>query len=229
MTTTMATKMNSSLYYIHDPMCSWCWGYRPVWNVFQHALPDSIVVKYIAGGLAPDSNEPMPVEQQHAIQNHWRTIQQKLGTEFNFDFWKNNTPDRSTYLACRALIAAQQQDFHHLMLEAIQRAYYLRALNPSESNVLVQLVTELASAQNISDINDITNNVDINIAQFETDLNSSETQAKLTEQILLARVLTQQGFPSLVLEHQGQRHSITLDYRDYKISLEQIKRLVNTC
>ncbi|MFT6977114.1 MAG: putative protein-disulfide isomerase, partial [Shewanella psychromarinicola] len=23
---------NTTLYYVHDPMCSWCWGYRPTWD-----------------------------------------------------------------------------------------------------------------------------------------------------------------------------------------------------
>ncbi|MDF4306582.1 DsbA family protein, partial [Vibrio parahaemolyticus] len=21
--------MDIKLYYVHDPMCSWCWGYKP--------------------------------------------------------------------------------------------------------------------------------------------------------------------------------------------------------
>ena len=62
--------MNTRLYYLHDPMCSWCWGYRFVWDKLQQNLPTSIVVEYVAGGLAPDSDEPMPISQQRMIQNH---------------------------------------------------------------------------------------------------------------------------------------------------------------
>lgn len=208
--------MTATLYYIHDPMCSWCWGYRPVWEALQQALPKAITVQYVAGGLAPDTDTPMPVEQQKAIQQHWHNIQQKLGTEFNFDFWTENTPYRSTYIACRALIVAQQQGFYSQMLDAIQRAYYLRALNPSNSDVLVQLVTELSQQSSLSQI--------VNVEQFKKALNSIETQDKLNKEILLAQALTQQGFPSLVLEQNGKRYSITVDYLNYKRSLTQIQQ-----
>jgi putative protein-disulfide isomerase len=210
--------MAATLYYIHDPMCSWCWGYRPEWDALQQVLPKSITVQYVAGGLAPDTDIPMPIEQQKTIQRHWHNIQQKLGTEFNFDFWTKNTPYRSTYIACRAVIASQQQGFQTQMLDAIQRAYYLRALNPSNSEVLVQLATELSQQHGLQLI--------IDVSQFEKDLNSFETQDKLTKDILLAQELTQQGFPSLVFEQQGKRYSIAVDYLNHKTSLAQIQQVI---
>ena len=73
--------MSSKLYYIYDPMCSWCWGCRPVWDLLQQHLPKSIAVEYVVGGLAADSDSAMPIAQQQMIQNHWRTIEQKLGAQ----------------------------------------------------------------------------------------------------------------------------------------------------
>lgn len=53
------------LYYVYDPMCSWCWGYAPTWHKLKAALEGSgVMVKYQLGGLAADSNEPMPLEMQ---------------------------------------------------------------------------------------------------------------------------------------------------------------------
>jgi len=53
------------LYYIHDPMCSWCWAFRPVWGEVQRRLPETVSVTYLLGGLAPDSDAPMPESTQH--------------------------------------------------------------------------------------------------------------------------------------------------------------------
>ena len=53
--------MQAILYYLHDPMCSWCWGYRPTWLKLKAALPHYVQVEYLLGGLAPDNDEPMPV------------------------------------------------------------------------------------------------------------------------------------------------------------------------
>ncbi|MDQ6996047.1 MAG: DsbA family protein, partial [Mariprofundus sp.] len=81
------------LYYVHDPMCSWCWAFRPVWAEVQNALPDALAVKYIVGGLAPDSDALMSAETQNKIRRHWQAIGQRVpGTAFNFKFWTECAP-----------------------------------------------------------------------------------------------------------------------------------------
>jgi putative protein-disulfide isomerase len=182
-------------------MCSWCWGYRPVWDNLQKHLLVSVIVEYVVGGLAPDSNTPMPMPQRQAIQNHWRTIEQSLGTKFNHDFWRKNTPRRSTYNACRAVIAAHKQGCQIPMVDAIQQAYYLRALNPSDLNVLIDLAELLSQKESFG--------LDLN--QFIIDISADETERELRRQTSFARQLNQQGFPSLVLEVKGIWHQITVN------------------
>ncbi len=70
---------------------------------------------------------------QQKIQQTWRRIEQTVpNMKFNYDFWMINTPVRSTYPACRAVLAARQQgaDFEDKMIGAIQTAYYQKAKNP---------------------------------------------------------------------------------------------------
>lgn len=210
---------NATLYYIHDPMCSWCWGFRPVWEKLQQKLPSTLNVEYVVGGLAPDSDDPMPAELQQMIQAHWRTIAQKLGTTFNYDFWTKNTPRRSTYNACRAVIAASLQGAEIPMVKAIQEGYYLRALNPSNINVLVDLAKELSTKNEQTGLT-------FDAKQFAADLESNEIQQRLMTQISLARTLTEQGFPSLVLEHNQQRYSIPIDYLDDENTLMTIQNIL---
>lgn len=208
--------MSSTLYYVHDPMCSWCWGHRPLWDELQKNLPDSVNVEYLAGGLASDTNLPMAQDMREAIQGYWREIQQKLGTEFNFDFWKTNIPRRSTYIACRAVIAAKNQKLEAQMIDAIQRGYYLRALNPSDSDILLRLCWDLYSQE-----------FDIDLDRFTHDLESVVTHKELQRQMALAKDLGAQGFPSLVLEHKGKRHAIVREYQDYTLVLDQLNRVVS--
>jgi putative protein-disulfide isomerase len=208
--------MPSILYYIHDPMCSWCWGHRPLWDELQRRLPDNITIQYVAGGLAADSNDPMPIALQQTIQGYWREIHNRLGTEFNFDFWTKNTPRRSTYIACRAVLAAKTQGFEADMINAIQRAYYLRALNPSDSDTLLHLAGEL-SHQGLG----------LDRDQFRKDLESPTIHQELQRQIALARELTHQGFPSIVLELNGKRHSIIREYQDCDMVLADIQRVLS--
>lgn len=164
-------------------------------------------MEYIAGGLAPDCDKPMPEAMQREIEGYWHTIAEQLGTEFNFDFWRLNKPRRSTYMACRASIAAAYQDTQEAMIDAIQRCYYLRALNPSDTSILVQLAVELA----------------LDITLFERDLHSAETQKELERQLNLARTLPINGFPSLVLAVGDQLLPIKRDYHQIEGMLEEIR------
>lgn len=200
-----------TLFYIHDPMCSWCWGYRPTWQKLKAALPDNIQVENLLGGLAADNDQPMPVEMQHTIAGHWQNIQSMLGTEFNFDFWDQCSPRRDTYKASRAVVAAASQGLEEEMITAIQRAYYLRAMNPSEADTLVQLATELG----------------MDTADFRLDLVAADTDTKFRQQIHQARRLGIRSFPSLVLTTADGNKPVTLDYKDYRISLAEISEHIS--
>lgn len=196
-----------TLYYFHDPMCSWCWGYRPVWQQLKAAFPVCLRVEYVVGGLAPDSDKPMPVELQRQIQAHWHRIRMDLGAEFNFDFWTENQPRRSTYPACRAVLAAKLQRQEEAMIKAIQQAYYLRAKNPSDYPVLEQLAGELG----------------LDVVRFGCDLRSAEVEQKLMQQVRFASSANIAGFPSLLLRCEGEQCPIAIDYKDYRPTLAQIE------
>ncbi len=202
----------TTLYYVHDPMCSWCWGFRPVWQEIRQNLTDNIRVKYLLGGLAPDSDEIMPIAMQQDIAGYWRKIQQHIpNTEFNFDFWQQCEPRRSTYPACRAVIAArkQQVDIELAMIEGIQKAYYLDAQNPSNDDTLISLAVNLG----------------LDKTRFSEDLNAQTTQNDLLEEIQFSRSIGAQGFPSMVLEKNGQAQLIPLNYNEAQATLDFIEKI----
>lgn len=198
------------LWYIHDPMCSWCWGFVQAWQRLQQQLPDNIEIRYLLGGLAPDSGQPMPMDMQANIRDTWRAIQKEIpGTEFNFNFWTQCRPRRSTWPACRAVIAARQQDpgMELPMIHAIQQAYYLEARNPSDTDTLAALAADLGLDRN----------------RFGQGLEARQTQDILDAEIQHSRKLGAQGFPSLVLENaDGSVKFIPLDYNNASTMLDRI-------
>lgn len=198
------------LYYIHDPMCSWCWGYRPTWGKLKASVPRGIEVVNLLGGLASDNEQPMPVELQQTIQGHWRKIQAMLGTEFNFDFWTHCRPRRDTYKASRAVVVAAASGLEEEMIHAIQRAYYLKAMNPSEPETLVQLAGELGMDKDT----------------FRLALVTEQTDQEFRRQVGLARRLGVRSFPSLVLKSKDHFNTVSLDYQDHRVSLKDIRYLV---
>ncbi len=191
----------TTLYYVHDPMCSWCWAFRPTWERLRAGLAPDIEVRRVLGGLAPDSAEPMPAPMRAYLQQTWQRIQQVVpGTEFNFDFWRVCEPRRSTYPACRAVIAAAAQDpgQEEPMIRAIQEAYYLNARNPSDNRTLVELARDLG----------------LDGERFAAELDAPATRAALAEDMRLAGRLGVEGFPSLVVERDGRLQRLPCDYHD---------------
>jgi len=199
-----------TLYYIHDPMCSWCWAFHRTWQKVQQQINGQINIKYIVGGLAEDSHEVMPQSMQTDIAGYWKVIQKKVpGTKFNFDFWKKNKPRRSTYPACRAVLAAKslKPSSEQTMILGIQEAYYLSAKNPSDIEVLAEVAQS--------------NNIDKD--KFLKAIKSKEIQNQLENEISFSKSIFAQGFPSLILFKGGEYKQIQIDYNSENFIIKQLQ------
>jgi len=190
-------------------MCSWCWAFKPTWDKVKDALLDQVEVDYLLGGLAPDSNEPMPIETREYVKGNWKRIQEMIpDTRFNYDFWTSSEPKRSTYPACRAVISAKQQhpNFENLMIYGIQKSYYLEAQNPSNDDVLINIAESLG----------------LDIEKFKMDLKSSQVNEILLDEIKLTRSMDINSMPSLALKINSTLKGIDIDYLDANYIVKQI-------
>jgi len=203
-------EQNVQLYHVYDPMCSWCWGYRPTLTKLLPALSKIVPVQFVLGGLAPDTDQPMPTAMQSQISRVWYQIEAMLDTEFNHSFWKINSPKRSTYPACRAIIAARRFDAEQEMVQAIQHAYYLQAMNPSNDDVLLSLAVDIGLPAN----------------EFQHDFLATTTQQDLLKEIAFARSIGGNSFPSWILKKDDDLHHIPIDYRSADATLATIEGLM---
>ena len=204
--------MTYNLYYVHDPMCSWCYAFKPTLNELKKHLPLNVKIINVVGGLAKHSNEPMPKEMQEKIENIWYEIEEKVGTKFNHDFWKNCIPRRSTYLACQGTMLARYEGKEDEMIEAIQDAYYLKAMNPSDASTLIKLAKQIG----------------LNEEKFEEDLKSKKIEEDLQEELNFRRSLNCRSFPSLIFKENGQIYNIDITFNNYENMLKEINHLIFT-
>jgi putative protein-disulfide isomerase len=191
-------------------MCSWCWGFRPVLDELVSALPQELPFSRLLGGLAPDCDQPMASAMRTQLISTWQRIQAQIpGTRFNFDFWQSTTPRRSTWPACRAVIAARRlcEAFEAPMIGAIQHAYYLEARNPSDNDTLIELAVRLG----------------LDAAEFAVLLNDAATQHRLDDEMALARSLGADSFPALRLVDHDTIRPISVDYRRVEPMLHAIR------
>ena len=178
------------LFYVADPMCSWCWGFASTLAAIEPRLPDDVRVELVLGGLAPDSDAPMDESTRRYVQRAWRAVEARTGAPFDHSFWERCSPRRSTWPACRAVLAAGARGRE--MFGAIQRAYYTEARDPSDVATLVQLAGELG----------------LDREAFRATLDAPETHDRLREHLTLRDELGVQGFPALILEADGRREPL---------------------
>ncbi len=204
--------MTYNLYYVHDPMCSWCYAFKPTLNELKKHLPSNIKIVNVVGGLAKHSDEPMPQEMQEKIESIWYEIEQKIGTKFNHNFWKNCIPRRSTYLSCQATMLARYKGKEDEMIEAIQEAYYQRAMNPSDASTLIQLAKEIG----------------LDHEKFQEDLKSQKIEDDLQNELNFRRSLNCRTFPSLIFKEKNKIYNINITFNEYESMLKEINHLIFT-
>ena len=191
------------LLYLTDPMCSWCYGFASVLAEVEARLPSKIPVRYVMGGLAPDSDEPMVESTRAMVQAAWAAVERTTGAVFNHDFWTGCEPRRSTYPACRAVLAAASLGAGREVFLGIQRAYYQEARNPSDLDVLAAIAVEEG----------------LDGQAFQEALSSSAIEAALTSHLAeserVGATVGSTGFPTLVLATDSGTHLLTSGYRSW--------------
>ncbi|RTE65885.1 DsbA family protein [Amphritea opalescens] len=196
-----------TLIYVMDPMCSWCYAFQPQLKEVMNRLRPGINMVCYMGGLAPDSDQPMPKEMQQAIAQTWHSIEQRTGAQFNYEFWDKCQPRRSTYPACRAVISAEQLTTGSgmKMTEAIQQAYYQQAKNPSDLPVLA----------------DLAETIGLDREQFIQQMASEKTAQTLFEDLSFCQQSGIQGFPFLGVQTDNGFDVISTGYCDQKSLLQR--------
>ena len=198
------------LIYVIDPMCAWCYAFSPELEEFLEKYP-FLEVEYIMGGLAPDNNTPMDENMKKTISSYWVDIERKTKVTFNHDYWKENTPYRSTYPACRAVIAAEtlRAKSSAQMVKAIQFAYYKEAKNPSLKETLVKCAISIG----------------LDEIQFLQAFESIKIEEQFQEHLSITQQLQVRGFPALFyVDDKNEAYPLTFGFTTTSNLEKQFKK-----
>ncbi|SFU73760.1 putative protein-disulfide isomerase [Nitrosomonas eutropha] len=198
------------LWYIADPMCSWCWGFAPVIEQIRQEYSAALTVGLIPGGLRPGTNVPLLPEKKVQILQHWHTVHAATGQPFTFE---NALPEGFIYdtePACRGIASVSLIESKKVFsfFAAIQHAFYVEQKDVTQFSVLVKLAADLA----ISEL------------QFASVFQSDEAKQQTLAGFQRAAQWGISGFPALVAESGTDRYLITTGYRPIK----SLRRLLDT-
>lgn len=129
------------LWYVADPMCSWCWGFSPVIERIRQEYGDRLSMELLLGGLRAGTKTPLPPQQREEILHHWHAVRLATGQPFSFEGAMPQGFIYDTEPPSRAVIAASRisPDSVFPFFKTIQSAFYVDQQDVTRQEILERL------------------------------------------------------------------------------------------
>lgn len=180
----MANGLAKSLIYVVDPMCSWCWGFLPVFEEIVRRYQAQARVQVLLGGLRPGNTEKFDERKRAYILSHWHAVHERTGQPFNFAFQTGPSFTYDTEPSSRAVAVvrhlAPNEEF--AFLKSVQEAFYMKNKDVTHEEILA----DLAGAQGIDRV------------KFLKWFRDPAIKQSVREEFDRARQLGVSGFPAMI-------------------------------
>lgn len=193
----------ASVIYIADPMCSWCYGFGPELSALLDGLP-GLPLHIVVGGLRAHNTQVIDEKLKTMLLTHWAHVHQKSGLPFSTDALSRPGFIYDTEPACRAVVTARMlaPTVALAVFHAIQHAFYAEAQDITQGKVLADVASTALAQAGIS----------VDPAKFlETWASAAAIEATRAD-FVQAQRWGISGFPTLVLERDGQLDLVTSGY-----------------
>lgn len=189
----------TTVHYIGDPMCSWCWGISPaVAEIESYCAENGIGFSVTVGGLRAGGGDPWDDWFRNFLRNEWEHIARVTGQPFGFTLLDRVRFHYDTEPACRAVVAVQQiQKLQSLpttlprsFFSSVQQKFYVQGKDPKEPKFYESICQSLQ----------------IDYPEFLNRFESAQTRAATHEEFQKCRSWGVASFPTLLLQ-QGDKLS----------------------
>lgn len=134
-----------TLWYIADPMCSWCWGFAPVIEGIRLNYRNLLKIELVLGGLRPGTKQAIAPAQREEILHHWKAVNRTTGQSFRFEDAMPEGFIYDTEPASRGVVAIFliNPEVMFPFFESIQSAFYVEQKDVTKPEILMQLAADL--------------------------------------------------------------------------------------
>ncbi|MFC0226265.1 DsbA family protein [Serratia aquatilis] len=190
----------TTLHYIFDPLCGWCYGAAPLVKAAQ-TIPGLTIALHAGGMMTGNSRRQISDVWRNYVMPHDKRIAELTGQTFGASYFngllKDNTAIMDSEPPITAILSAERLAGRGLdMLHRIQEAHYQEGRRIADLPVLVTLAEELG----------------LEPKAFVTEMhrdNGASTAQHITESRALLAKIQGEGFPTFALQDvTGQWHQI---------------------
>lgn len=202
----------SSLIYIGDPMCSWCYGLSPELNEALDVLKDDVDFELVMGGLRPYNDETMS-DLKDFLTDHWKEVHERTGQKFSYDILEESEMNYDTEPACRAVVTMRSinPDLSYDFFKSVQHAFYFQNRNP----LLTETYVEIAEKLGVSG------------EDFKEKFESLEMKDKVREDFNLSAEIGATSFPTLILKKEGNYFLISRGFSKSEVIVKNVKKVIS--
>jgi putative protein-disulfide isomerase len=191
-----------TLWYIADPMCSWCWGFSPVIEKTRREYAGRLKFELLLGGLRPGTKIPLPMAQREEILGHWQAVHRTTGQPFRFEGAMPEGFVYDTEPASRAVVTVSMMDGEAVFpfFRVVQSAFYAEQQDVTVPGVLARL----AGAAGLDE------------QQFLRIFESDAARSGVLEHFQEARRRGMSGFPAVMMQDAQGYALLTPGYCSYE-------------
>ncbi len=189
------------LWYIADPMCSWCWGFTPVISAIEDTYKDQIQIGLLMGGLRPGNTEPVTPAFRDEILHHWQQVNKLTGQPFTFDgampdgFIYDTEPPSRAVLAVGELNPAAMLPY----FKSVQHAFYVDGRDVTKHETLAALAQQH----------------DVDAVRFAERFHADDVKKKTQMHFFQNQQAGVTGFPTVVLQDESGAGFLTVGYQPF--------------
>ena len=187
------TMKTPTLHYIYDPLCGWCYAAAPLISAARTL--DGLTIQAHAGGMWTGANVKRFTPELRAmiVPGDQRIAQlsgQPIGEAYLNQLIFDDTARLDSEPVIRAILAAEQMAQRGLdMHRALQTAHWVQGRHISRDEVLLDVAaTEIG----------------LDALEFEKVYQVTQATAHINNTRELMSKLNVHGFPSLILEQNGE-------------------------
>lgn len=209
----------TTVRYIGDPMCSWCWGISPALQTlaaycWDHRLDFRVHV----GGLRAGGGDAWNTPFKAFLRHEWETIQRVTGQPFGFSLLEQATFNYDTEPACRAvvamshLLAARTESSQTLLafFSGIQKQFYVDGSDPKQAAFYRPLCAQ----------------IDVPYEDFLQRFLSPQAQDETLAEFQRCRSWGVRAFPSILLDSGGQIRLLASGHSNGPALIEKLESLL---
>jgi len=208
------TLFKPELYYIADPMCSWCWGFSPVIRKIHDTYTDRIHFNLVVGGLRTGGTHVLTDELRTTLSGHWKEVENLSGQPFNYDFGVPEGFVYDTEPSCKAVVVVRSLVPENALayFDALHEAFYVGNRDLTNPEVLAAVGVDFG----------------VDEAAFLEKYEEESTVRETHEDFEFSQSLGIRGFPSIVLRDERGMALLTSGYQPLEALTPNLDKWIET-